>query len=1098
MSQDSALEQPDGTLIAIEGFVTLPFCLPRKQLSFEAVYVKNIGYDCILGRDILGTSGMIVHFGKGTFGWSNSQTQALRFDKKLNDIGKIYALSPVSLGISRPPTTIDHEGIADALSRASLKADEKVVLEQLVTNYESIFSKQPGKTTRVEHYIDVENHHPIASAPYRYSPAKRAHIDSLIQDMLDQGVIEPSEGPWSSPIIVVAKKDGGSRLCVDYRKINQVTRRDVYPLPRINDILESIRKPNYITTLDMTSGYYQIPLHEAHRDIAALITHRGLFRPKVLMFGLSNAPSSFQRMVNNLFGDLSDQGVCAYLDDLIIASRDFEIHVKTLAEVFNRLSQAGLTIKASKTNFCQKECRILGHIVNNLGIKVDPEKTFLMSTYPTPRNVKQLRRFLGMASYYRRFIENFSKIADPLNLLLHKEVEFKWQEAQELAFDKLKTCLSSAPILSAPDYEHPFIIHTDASSTGLGACLSQRINQKRHVVQFASCSLSAAERNYSTTERECLGVKWAIEKFRPYIEGTKFEVYTDHSAIKWLHRAPDPTGKFARWNSALQAFDFTIHHIPGKNNVIADALSRLNEEESLVGHSAVVQCDKPLVGNISAVKKMEPLLVRFDREEIVKAQREDQKIGALIAYLEDNTVSPEKEIQEWVEKKASLSDIRESVLYQDIGKCENGWDSFRILIPSSLKARVLYLNHDIPTAGHFGAKKTLKRIKSQFTWSGLTLDVLKYVKSCDKCQAHKVPSVKPAGLMKPNEVSEPWDVISIDLKGPLPRSKRGFKFILVVTCYLTKWVEIFPLRNATTKPIVNHLVDDVFTRYGLPSCVVSDNGSQFVSKLFKAVFERLQVKLRYTSLYSPQSNGLVERYNRTIGTLIATFIEGNEQRDWDRYLQQFAMALRTVPQETTGLTPAFLMFGREMRTATSLLSEKDPDHYLDPELEKVYGLKIVPKVAKALELARANIKKAQCRQKTYYDKHHRNFEFNLGDTVSRKTFYQSKAIDDYSAKLDKKYDGPYRIAEKLSPHTYKLETPDGKSLKGTYQVSNLKPYVERTELKILGDDLGTFSDQEDKSDDEESQIPVKATGRVLRPRDPKTGKVQAQVANIRR
>ena len=395
--------------------------------------------------------------------------------------------------------------------------------------------------------------------------------------MLDRGVIVPSSSPWASPIVLVRKPDGSPRLCVDYRRLNFVTEKDVFPLPRIADLLDRLGEAGVYSTLDLASGYWQIAMEKKSQPKTAFATYDGLYEFTKMPFGLTNAPATFQRVMQLVVAGLD--GFCSvYLDDIVVFSRDINEHLEHLGQIFERLRQAGFKLRPKKCFFGKKEVRYLGHVISASGIATDGGKTRAVKEFPVPKNVKDLRSFLGLASYYRRFMQNFSRIAEPLYTLLRKGVEFEWNEERQKALDALKERLTTAPVLSYPDFTQPFILETDASYAGLGAVLTQEKMEKGHLrsrpIAYASRSLTPAERHYGVTELEALAVVWALRHYRVYCLGYKTIVYTDHSALKSLLSSPNPSGKLARWGMTIQEIEPEIRYRPGRLNERADALSR--------------------------------------------------------------------------------------------------------------------------------------------------------------------------------------------------------------------------------------------------------------------------------------------------------------------------------------------------------------------------------------------------------------------------------------------------------------------------------------------------------------------------------------------
>ena len=433
-----------------------------------------------------------------------------------------------------------------------------------------------GRTNIFKHEIITGNNSPVATQAYRSNPIKKQFIEREIEDMEMRGIIRKSKSPWASPVVVVDKKDSTKRFCVDYRKLNKITKIDRYPLPRIDELLETFRTASWFTTLDLASGYWQVEMNEEDKEKTAFITHKGLYEFNVMPFGLCNAPGTFQRLMNYVLQDFLGKFVAVYLDDIIIYSRTFEQHIDHIRQIFGALRKATLKIKIKKAYFCFPNIAFLGHIVGRNGISPDPAKVEKIRNFPEPTNLKELRGALGLFSYYRKFVKDFSKIAKPMLTLLKKDTPFLWTNKQQRAFDYLKKRLMEAPILQYPDFTRPFVLYTDASGTGLGAVLSQIDDEKRErVIAYASRSLNQAECNYGITDQECLAVVWAIKHFEQYLGLLPFKVITDHSALKFLQTADVPTGKRARWMMYLQQFQFEIVHRPGKENANADALSRI-------------------------------------------------------------------------------------------------------------------------------------------------------------------------------------------------------------------------------------------------------------------------------------------------------------------------------------------------------------------------------------------------------------------------------------------------------------------------------------------------------------------------------------------
>lgn len=451
--------------------------------------------------------------------------------------------------------------------------------QEFMQQHKDLFVWKPnefGRTSVVTHRIDTEDATPIKQRFYRTSYQNQQFIKEEIEHLLDVGLISPSNSQWSSPVVVVEKKNGKKRLCVDYRKLNKVTKKDCYPLPRIDDMLETLSGAQWFSSLDLASGFWQVELDPKDREKSTFITRFGTYEFTVMPFGLCNAPATFQRLMDTVLYDILWQFVVVYIDDINIGSRTFEEHLLHLEQVFLRLKNAGLKLSPEKCFFFKEELPFLGHVVSRKGIHTDPEKLRVINEFPTPTDLTQLRGFLALASYYRKFVKNFSSTAEPLNKLLRKNVPYVWSNDQQIAFEKLKMHLMTPPILAYPNFEKPFVVYTDASTFALGSILSQKGDDKReHVIAYASRSLNKHERNYSITELECLAVIWAVKHFHHYLHGQRVTIITDHAALRYLMNMTNPTGKLGRWLMTLNGHNLEIINRPGRNHTNVDTLSRI-------------------------------------------------------------------------------------------------------------------------------------------------------------------------------------------------------------------------------------------------------------------------------------------------------------------------------------------------------------------------------------------------------------------------------------------------------------------------------------------------------------------------------------------
>jgi hypothetical protein len=512
------------------------------------------------------------------------------------DFWRKFELCPKLIGsiditqTTNSPVALLNSDLTNHITGFDTMNDEQRTKVQVIIDLykqQSTTARGLGRTTLISHHIDTGDAPPIRQRYYRMSPEKQRILTEQVDEMLALDVVEHCESAWQSPVLIVKKKNGEPRFCLDSRKLNAITKKDAYNLPYISEILDNLRDARYLSSIDLSKAFWQITIAENDRDKTAFyVPGRGTLRFKTTAFGLTNAPATQQRLVDMMFGPEFQLKVFAYLDDIILVSNTFEEHLSLLSRVLEKLKHANLTINVDKCQFFRNQLRYLGYVVDSQGLRTDPEKVTAITNYPTPSCRKDIKRFLGTASWYRRFVPNFSTLAGPLNKLTSNKKNappFNWSPEADAAFKGLKKCLVTAPVLACPDFSLPFEVHTDASSYGIGAMLTQTIEGKERPIAYMSKSLSDAERNYSITEREALAVLTALEHWLCYLDnGRTFTVYTDHSALQWFLSLSNPTGRLARWGVRLSCFDFTIKHRKGSDNIIPDALSRLPPIDSIV------------------------------------------------------------------------------------------------------------------------------------------------------------------------------------------------------------------------------------------------------------------------------------------------------------------------------------------------------------------------------------------------------------------------------------------------------------------------------------------------------------------------------------
>ena len=757
----------------------------------------------------------------------------------------------------------------------------------------------------------------------------------MVRDMEKQGVVRPSCSPWASPVVLVLKKDGTKRFCVDYRKLNGIRRKDGYPLPRIDDILDTLGGSQYFTSLDLASGYWQVGMDEESVQKSAFITHSGLYEFVRMPFGMCNAPATFQRLMEIVLSDLLWKHCFAYLDDILVCSPTFDDHLHHLHTVFERIRQAGLRLQAKKCQFLKPSVCYRGHVVSKEGICPDPAKTNQIEHYPVPTDVEGVRRFLGLASYYRRFVSEFSKVASPLHLLLKKGVPFSWTVECQHSFESLKRKLVSAPVLSYPSFKshEPFILEIDASGRGLGAVLAQKQHDGLvHPITFASRALSSHERNYSITELETLAVVWAAKLFRPYLLGHACKVITDHSACTSLLNSANPSSKLARWAMVIQELDLTITHHSGKSNRVADAISR-----SPVSPVEVLQVETTSVDTSTPPAE----------SDIVKLQRHDEEFAITLQFLENGNVPEDQRLAQYLKVEQPNFEVIDGLLCYHHPLTP---ECIRIAVPRCLRATLMKEAHGGKFAGQFAERKVYLTLRGRYWWKGMRSDVRRYCRSCLVCASRKGPGRRQCAELCPIPVGGPFHTVGVDVL-QLPRTFDGNQYAVVFVNYLTKWPEVFAVPDQKAETIARLFVEGIVSRHGVPELLLSDRGPNFLSSLVLRVCELMGTSKINTSGYHPQCDGLVEKFNSTIISMLSKTVE-KHGRDWDRNLPYILFAYREAVQDSTKISPFYLLYGhRPLLPMDAALSQPRSVYRVDFE---DYADELASNLSEAWKLAHDN------------------------------------------------------------------------------------------------------------------------------------------------
>lgn len=1024
------METVTGQCANMRGKSTLTLRMGETVVKQE-VWLADIQEDCILGLDALRAVGAVIWTREPQLEVGDRVLRALAGPHKPGGDRN----SPRTQCLAPSPWTGVSAETASALeelcqrSRVGLNQAEGEQLQTLLVEYRHLFASSDlecGHTNLVQHHIDTGNATPVRQRARRLPLLAFQGAEAKIREMAAAGVIEPSDSPWVSPAVLVHKKDGSLRFCVDYRRLNSLTRKDSYPLPRIDEALDCVSGSKWFSSLDLRSGYWQVEMAPDSRAKTAFTIGRGLWQFKVMPFGLCNSPATFERLMERVLGPTPRSACVVYLDDLLVHAATFAEALSNLRLVLERIQAANLRLSPKKCHLLQQEVRFLGHVVGPAGVSTDPEKVIAVRDWPTPTSTKEVRSFLGLASYYRRFVHAFADKARPLHQITEKGRRFQWTEACEGSFQALRKALTQTPVLALPDMQRPFILDTDASNEGLGAVLSQPSEGGERVVAYYSRALSREERNYCVTRRELLAVVQATKHFKPYLYGTEFLLRTDHASLRWLLSFKEPEGQVARWIEALQGLTFNTEHRRGSRHTNADALSRRPCADQACHHCSRLESreqQQTCQVTVRAVGTPRAPSEGLSPAKVGELQCLDDHLGPVIHWLKQGgPPSREEAGPHSTTTKALLGQwdslmLHDGCLYRAWEEPRRGGRSWQLVIPRALQQQVLQMVHGAPGVGHFGITKTLRRLQDRFYWGRCRRDVERFCRRCGTCNAKKGPVGQTRAPLQQYRVGAPMERVGVDVVGPLPVSEDGNRYILTVMDYFTKWPEAYAIPNQLTSTIVDCLVDGMFTRFGVPEELHSDQGRNFESQVFGEVCRRLGVNKTRTTPLHPQSDGLVERFNRTLVTQLA-MLTSTHQRDWDRHLPLVLMAYRSAVQESTGCTPASLMFGRELRTPVDLSFGRPPNPPLLGPPGQDYVDALQDRMEATHQLARGHMASAGQRQKRAYDSRSRQSGYQPGDQV---WVYNPRRRKGRCPKLDSDWEGPCRVIKRISEVTYRLQ-----------------------------------------------------------------------------
>lgn len=967
------------------------------EIEITALIVKNLVYDVIVGVDTLRRLQAIIDFNKRQISIViNKKPYKIRLDNNEKRSVQSQPSCEISKPVVKPMNLKDNNKY---IRVNNMTTDQLKQLNDVLQKYSKVFNNQPTITNVYEHKITVNNTGKFDRRIYNIPANYKQQVDCEIQKMLDNRVIERADSTFLNPMVAVRKKNKEVRICLDMRSLNSMTDKSYDRAPNPENLFNKCQGVKFMSRLDLKKGFWQIPLEKNSRKYTAFLYKNRVYQYRVVPFGLNTSLAAMVRCMERALGPEVEEFVSVFVDDVLIISKSFKEHLEHLEIVLKKLMNANLVLNREKCEFGKSNIKFLGHIITAEGISTDPEKIQAITDFPRPRRTKDVRAFLGLTGYYRRFTPEYSKTIEALLELLKKNVKWCWEECQEEAFKATKELYRQNLHLFHPEENGTFVLNCDASDYAIGGVLYQRNNKGEYkVIAYANRSLKGAEKNYFTSEKEILAIVYCISKWRYYLIGGHFEILSDNQALSFMLKCKLSNARISRWIMAIQEYDFSIRYCKGSENQVADTLSRYPQEieEKHTASREEIQ--------ILAVKYNISANLKDKLRNIGQHQQLDSKLKKIMDSIK------EREDPKYI--------LEQDTLY----KLNNA--RWKVMVPDGLVEELTWACHE--SLAHAGPYKCFLALREDFIWINMLRKIKSLLRTCHTCQTAKYPNLHTCVEMGNIVTRSKNELVCIDFLGPLPRAARGLKNLVVITDAFTKYVSLYPVGRPTTDAVLKVVLDKYVPKHGQIQKLLSDQGKQFTNKRWSCELEKNNIKAILTAIRRPQGN-LAERVNRELARLFRTYCNVNQSK-WPEYLEMFEKALNESYNDTTGYTPMELQMG------------KVPERIWDGHINRCSTQNLeVPEIVKKIE-AHKRIKNYADARTEKYNTEHKLVGFKVGERILLKALNVGHRYENTVAKFFRLYNGPFVLSEKVGKNTFIVSKPDNGRVIGKFHASALRKY----------------------------------------------------------